>query len=198
MYGIEDNLHIDQQQSTVHINYPVSKRNNILNRDNTTLRVAIPHEYLHSFEVSATSGDIRIDKVHVQQMIVQSQSGDQTFTNITVDKQLRTSTRSGDIKFANLRTDVATLVANSGDIIVKNEQLKTNMDITTSTGDVELSFKQTPKSMKVDFKGNSGKPFSKIDDFSFKNVGKNDAVGIRGTGKYKIKVQTKSGDLILV
>lgn len=197
LYGVEDRLHIYEQETKLCINYPVSKRNNIFNRHDTILTIEVPQQELHSLEVNATSGDIQIDNMHVKQIAIYSQSGDQIITNTKAKKQITTKTTSGDVKAENIQAEHAIFVVNSGDITLDNGDLKTNMDLTTSSGDVALTFDETPTSMRVNFESNLGKLYSSIDDLNLEKIDANHVKGIKGTGTYEVKVQTKSGDLNL-
>ncbi|MBM7586113.1 DUF4097 and DUF4098 domain-containing protein YvlB [Bacillus pakistanensis] len=182
----------------------------------TKLQVKVPSKVLNHLQVTTSSGDISMDDLKANQIIVKSTSGDQSIIGTETQEHIALSSTSGKIKTRENSMNTADFITtsgnidvndlssknavyetSSGDIVFNGEQLKSDMEFTTSSGDVAIKFSQTPKSVKVDFKGSSGEPDISVDGLLFEDKSENSAVGVKGNGDYEIKVRTSSGDLTL-
>lgn len=77
------------------------------------------------------------------------------------------------------------------------EEMINTLDIVTTSGDVKTTFKKNPKSLKIDFKGNSGKPDIKLKNIMYEDKDENKAIGVIEDGMNTLNVKTSSGDLIV-
>ncbi|MEB2302643.1 DUF4097 domain-containing protein [Lysinibacillus xylanilyticus] len=82
----------------------------------------------------------------------------------------------------------------SGDVSTIIEEMVNSLEVVTTSGDVKTTFRQDPKSHKIDLKGDSGKPVIKLKNIMYENEGKNSAIGTIGDGINTINVKTNSGD----
>jgi len=212
-------LSVDHSHNKLSINYVLDE--NIVgvklgSAQDTQIQVKVPDKAFNYFQAKTSSGEILINNLEVNEINVESTSGDQSIINTEAQGHITSRSTSGNISTRKSKVNSANYFATSGNIDVNNlssedsvfktssgnitfngEQLKSNMEYETSSGDVAIKFSQTPKSVWLDFKTSSGKPEISIEDLSFEDKSKNSTIGVKGNGDYEIKVRTTSGDLTL-
>jgi lia operon protein LiaG len=72
-------------------------------------------------------------------------------------------------------------------------------DLSTSSGDVKINLEREPKSLTVDYRGDSGVGKIKWDGFQATETEEDDKIikGTFGSGETMLKVSTGSGDFTL-
>lgn len=212
-------LNVDHSHNKLSINYVLDE--NIIgvklgSAQDTQIQVKVPDKAFNYFQAKTSSGEILINDLEVNEINVESTSGDQSIINTEAQGHITSRSTSGNISTRKSKVNSANYFATSGNIDVNNlsskdsvfktssgnitfngEQLKSNMEYETSSGDVAIKFSQTPKSVWLDFKTSSGKPDISIENLSFEDKSKNSTKGVKGNGDYEIKVRTTSGDLTL-
>ncbi|WP_075980065.1 DUF4097 family beta strand repeat-containing protein [Bacillus massilinigeriensis] len=162
-----------------------------------------------------SSGDLLArDSVAEDTFIIQSSSGEVDLKNnkanifdvkvssgslYAVDLDGKESTfhsSSGEISLKNVIGEIVA-EASSGEIIIDNEETTGNMYTETSSGDVSVAFDKKPTSLAIDFKGNSGEGNVEIKGLKYDEKSEDNIIGQIGSGQYKLKVRTSSGDFEL-
>ncbi|KMJ57472.1 hypothetical protein AB685_15775 [Bacillus sp. LL01] len=146
----------------------------------------------YSFKL--TSGDVRIENTEARAIVIDGTSGDITFKEVLGDVQVDTT--SGDITIWNVYGHIY-VETTSGDISIENEKIAGNMEVEVTSGDVKIEFDETPTSLKVDYKGQSGKGTVNLEDIQYTEKSDKEIVGKIGDGEYLLKVRTTSGDFRL-
>jgi hypothetical protein len=149
-----------------------------------------------NFIVQTSSGDIDMQHNQAQnEARVSANSGDLDVSDLTA-KSTRLETASGDIDVERYSGSLIAQ-ANSGDIDIESNQLSGDIDVKATSGDIDINFAQDPDSLSVDYRGGSGEGIVDLKGFLYE--AKSDSVinGKKGSGKYKIKARTNSGDFSL-
>lgn len=179
------------------------------------LKIEVPETEYHSLVVESSSGDIDISQLKVEEFSTEASSGDITIDQISVSTNNKMEASSGTIHVKNSSASVFNLGASSGDIILQNvdghveaetssgsielnnKQVTGNINALASSGDVIVQFDESPKSLAVDFTGNSGEGVIELEGFSYEDKSENIINGKIGSGEYELKVRTSSGDFQL-
>ncbi|MFF5996906.1 DUF4097 family beta strand repeat-containing protein [Lysinibacillus sp. KU-BSD001] len=181
-----------------------------------TLQITLPERTYEELLVQTTSGDINTENITAKNMEIISDSGDQIVKNLNttaVSSMMSTSgsikiehgamenflieSISGDVEMQELISQRGQAKTSSGDITAGMKKILNELDIVTTSGDVAATFKEKPKSLKVNFKGDSGKPSIQLEDIISKDIGENHAIVVIGEGDKTLTVTTTSGDFTL-
>lgn len=128
------------------------------------------------FEMSASSGDLLIVDQKAIEAVLETSSGEMNLENII-----------GDLSAE----------ASSGDIFVANEEVRGNIHVETSSGDIKIDFTQKPTSLAFEYKGSSGEGTIGLEGVAYDEKTEHEILGKIGSGKYKLKANTNSGDFYL-
>lgn len=128
------------------------------------------------FEMSASSGDLLIEDQKAIEAVLETSSGEMKLENII-----------GDLSAE----------ASSGDIIVSNEEVTGNIHAETSSGDIKIDFAKKPASLAFEYRGSSGEGTIGLEDVAYDEKTEHEIIGKIGSGKYKLKANTNSGDFYL-
>lgn len=178
------------------------------------LVVEVPEKEYEQMMVTASSGDINLQGLHVNDFQFNTSSGDMEITEIE-GKVIRAEASSGSISMMNVLAENSTYEASSGDIIldnnegnikvvtssgtidINNEKLSGDVFAEASSGDVNVSFVEKPSSVIIEFHGSSGEGKVRLDGVNYEEKSENKIIGSIGSGEYKLKVNTSSGDFNL-
>ena len=143
------------------------KSNNVVGflRDNTTLDIYLPKEYVQAisaknisgdtkidriqstdFRFSSVSGSLQIESLNGDKVDLNSTSGDIAIANLDV-KTLKHQAISGQIAIENCKIEESTLKTTSGNIRLENSQ--GNMDIESISGELFVVYKRFNNEMKA-------------------------------------------------
>ncbi|WP_191562051.1 DUF4097 family beta strand repeat-containing protein [Metabacillus idriensis] len=145
--------------------------------------------------LKTSSGDIQSLKNSAEDFELKTNSGDLTIRD-QQGKETVLDTSSGDITISealgNLKAD-----SSSGDILIENSELTGNIDAEATSGEISIEFDKEPSSMEIDFNGGSGEGTVELEGLSYEEKSEDEIKGKIGSGKYKLKVRTHSGDFEL-
>jgi lia operon protein LiaG len=161
----------------------------------TNVEVFLPQKIYDSIKIDNSSGDINIQEFKSKNMIFETSSGDIMATNLHSEEH-RFHSASGEMKLSNVTGNIKA-ESSSGDMIIQFENATGNLDAKTSSGDVSVEYRTEPTSLAIDFKASSGDGEVTIDDVHFEERSENEIRGVIGTGDFKVKVETSSGDFSL-
>lgn len=148
-----------------------------------------------TFIIQSSSGeaDLKNNKANIFDVKVSSGS----LYAVDLDgKESTFHSSSGEISLKNVIGEIVA-EASSGEIIIDNEETTGNMYTETSSGDVSVAFDKKPTSLAIDFKGNSGEGNVEIKGLKYDEKSEDNIIGQIGSGQYKLKVRTSSGDFEL-
>lgn len=160
---------------------------------------------------NTVSGDVKGNNIQANDEFKHnSVSGEMEISDIETD-DLSSNTVSGRIILIDFNTDNANLITisgrvelrgsigsadvdtTSGDVIIETSRLEGDIDINAVSGDIKLDI---PKN--ADFEFTADTVSGTLDtEFEFSNIkiDKNKLQGTKGSGKYKIDIDTVSGDI---
>ncbi|MDF2682361.1 MAG: hypothetical protein K0R47_3551 [Brevibacillus sp.] len=150
-----------------------------------------------TIDAFTSSGDIKLEESKASAIMLDTSSGDIQAEQFKADT-LKVHSDSGDISLkegeAALKGD-----AESGDINIELVELLHDADLSTSSGDVKINLEREPKSLTVDYRGDSGVGKIKWDGFQATETEEDDKIikGTFGSGETMLKVSTGSGDFTL-
>ncbi|TYS67490.1 DUF4097 domain-containing protein [Sutcliffiella horikoshii] len=147
-----------------------------------------------SYSIELTSGDVRIENTEAKAIAIAGTSGDITFKEVLADVQVDTT--SGDINVWGVQGNVD-VETTSGDIDIENKKVTGNIEVEVTSGDVRVKYDETPTSLAVDFKGQSGKGTVYLEGMQYEEKSEKEIAGKIGEGEYVLKVRTTSGDFRL-
>ncbi|MED4755043.1 DUF4097 family beta strand repeat-containing protein [Brevibacillus choshinensis] len=150
-----------------------------------------------TIDVFTSSGDIKLEDSKASAIVLDTSSGDIQAEQFKADT-MKVHSDSGDI---SLKEGEATLKgdAESGDIDIEFVELLHDADLSTSSGDVKITLEQEPKSLTVDYRGDSGSGKIRWDGFQETDHAEDGKMikGTFGSGDTMLKVTTGSGDFTL-
>lgn len=146
------------------------------------------------YSIELTSGDVRIENTEAKVIAIDGTSGDITLKEILADVQVDMT--SGDIIIWGVQGSI-NVETTSGDIDIENERITGNIEVEVTSGDVRIQVDETPTSLAVDYKGQSGKGKVNLDGMQYQEENEKKIIGKVGDGEYLLKVRTTSGDFKL-
>lgn len=148
-----------------------------------------------TFIIQSSSGEVDLKNNKANIFDVKVSSG--SLYAVDLDgKESTFHSSSGEISLKNVIGEIVA-EASSGEIIIDNEETTGNMYTETSSGDVSVAFDKKPTSLAIDFKGNSGEGNVEIKGLKYDEKSEDNIIGQIGSGQYKLKVRTSSGDFEL-
>ena len=165
-------------------------RFNILEAEMTSADTVMKQTRWDKFRLEARSGDVYIRNCSGN-VNVTAKSGDIRIEDHFGD-QCSTATGSGDISMKDLYTDVLQVSANSGDLSFHGGKTPSIMAMSTSCGDIACIFPDTNYTAEVyckkdEFHNFSGLPVTKVGKRSYEV----------GSGTASVALTTKNGDITL-
>lgn len=161
----------------------------------TNVEVYLPEKIYESLKIDLSSGDIEIENIKSKEFILEASSGDIIVRDLEATiNQFHTS--SGEIKASNIIGNIAADTS-SGDITIQNEEVTGDIKAEASSGNVTVEFEKEPSSLAIQFKANSGEGEVTLDGVSYEEKSENEIRGKIGSGDFKLKVDTSSGDFYL-
>lgn len=148
-----------------------------------------------SFKIDTSSGEITSKNNEAGRFEMSASSGDLLIVDQkAIEAVLKTS--SGEMNLENIIGDLSA-EASSGDIFVANEEVRGNIHVETSSGDIKIDFAQKPTSLAFEYKGSSGEGTIGLESVVYDEKTEHEILGKIGSGKYKLKANTNSGDFYL-
>ncbi|MFT8318977.1 MAG: DUF4097 family beta strand repeat-containing protein [Sporolactobacillus sp.] len=176
------------------------------------LLVLVPKQVSSSLSVSTNSGDIKLSGIQMENIRVETGSGDVQADHLHVgshfaahagsgdinvrqlsDRQAALSTSSGDIR-VNAFTGALSAQTGSGDCELSDRQLSGNLHLQTSSGDIRLSFTNKPHDFTLHYQGDSGDADVRIPGLLYSIKTEHALAAKQGDGAIKIQARTGSGD----
>jgi lia operon protein LiaG len=161
----------------------------------TNVEVFIPQKIYDSIKIDTSSGDILIQDLKAKETIFETSSGDIIASNLYTEVN-RFHSSSGEMELSNVTGDIEA-ESSSGDMIIDYLNANGNLDAKTSSGDVNVTYQDVPNSLAIDFQGSSGEGDVSLDGVNFEEKTENAIKGMIGSGHFKLKVVTSSGDFTL-
>ncbi|MHC0039141.1 DUF4097 family beta strand repeat-containing protein [Pseudoneobacillus sp. C159] len=161
----------------------------------TNVEVFLPQKIYDSIKINTSSGDITVQEFKAKEFILEASSGDMLIRDLHSD-QHRFQTSSGEMELSNVSGDIEAK-SSSGDIIIKYENTSGNLNAKTSSGDISIEFHEQPDSLAIDFKGSSGEGQISLNGVNYQEKSEHLIRGVIGSGDFKIKAETSSGDFSL-
>jgi lia operon protein LiaG len=161
----------------------------------TNVEVFIPQKIYDSIKIDTSSGDILIQDLKAKETIFETSSGDIIASNLYTEVN-RFHSSSGEMELSNVTGDIEAK-SSSGDMIIDYLNANGNLDAKTSSGDVNVTYQDEPNSLAIDFQGSSGEGDVSLDGVNFEEKSENAIRGMIGSGHFKLKVETSSGDFTL-
>jgi lia operon protein LiaG len=161
----------------------------------TNVEVFLPQKVYESIQIDTSSGDILIQDLKAKETLFETSSGDIIARNLYTEVN-RFHSSSGDMELSNVTGDIRA-ESSSGDMIIDFVHANGNIDAKTSSGDVSVTYQNEPNSIAIDFQGSSGEGDVSLDGVSFEEKSEHAIKGIIGSGHFKLKVETASGDFSL-
>jgi lia operon protein LiaG len=177
------------------------------------LRVTIPENAYKELSMHTTSGDVTVENITAENIKIMSTSGDQTIKmlesegtalfqstsgNFKLERNVLSNfsieSTSGDLEMKAWTSQSGKINTTSGNITMIIEGMINKLNINTTSGDVKTTFSKSPESLKIDFKGNSGKTDIRLNGIMYEEKDKNSAIGVIGDGINILNVKTESGD----
>ncbi|QSS98589.1 DUF4097 family beta strand repeat protein [Pontibacillus sp. ALD_SL1] len=177
------------------------------------LTIMLPKKLYEGVSLSSSSGDIRINEQHSNNMSIKTSSGDIEVAKIETSGELNTRSSSGTIRLKEVYADRLRTDTSSGDVIgEKIEVLQVESDsssgtidfsdltltgdlkIKSSSGDVYLLFAQVPDSFVIDYQSSSGDERVNLEGIEYERKAENEVKGQKGSGDQRIEIRTSSGD----
>lgn len=162
---------------------------------NVTLQVILPERIYRELSVYTTSGDIDMRQITAENIKLKTTSGDQNIEKIKSQNNISIKSSSGNVDIEELGSLNGQINTKSGKVTMILEEMISTLDIVTTSGDVKTTFRKNPKSLKIDFKGNSGKPDIRLKNIMYEDKDENSVIGVIGNGMNTLIVKTSSGDL---
>ncbi|MFC9542146.1 DUF4097 family beta strand repeat-containing protein [Lysinibacillus sp. NPDC056959] len=190
-------LNIEKEGGLLKVSYLTNENSigiKLGSEKDVTLQVSLPERAYRELLIHTTSGDIDIGSVIADSINIQTTSGDQVIKRAKANDQISMRSNSGNVEIDELFSPSGMINTKSGHVSMIIEEMMNSLDVVTTSGDVQTTFRQDPKSLKIDFKGDSGKPVIKLKNIMYEDKGKNSAIGIIGDGINTINVKTNSGD----
>jgi lia operon protein LiaG len=161
----------------------------------TNVEVFIPQKMYDSIKIETSSGDILTQDLKAKETIFETSSGDITAKNLYTEVN-RFHSSSGEMELSNVTGDIEA-ESSSGDMIIDYVNANGNLDAKTSSGDVTVSYQNESNSLAIDFQGSSGEGDVSLDGVKYEEKSENSIRGVIGSGSFKLKVETSSGDFSL-
>jgi lia operon protein LiaG len=161
----------------------------------TNVEVILPQKIYDSIKIDTSSGDILIQDLKAKETIFETSSGDITARNLYTEVN-RLHSSSGEMELSNVTGDIEA-ESSSGDMVIDYVNANGNLDAKTSSGDVSVTYQNEPNSLAIDFHGSSGEGEVSLEGVSYDEKSENAISGVIGSGLYKLKVVTSSGDFSL-
>ncbi|WP_042477720.1 DUF4097 family beta strand repeat-containing protein [Bacillus ndiopicus] len=178
------------------------------------LRVKLPEKMYKELSIHTTSGDIHLENIISENMNITSTSGNQAMENSESKGTMILQTTSGNFELQQNRFNDFSVESTSGDVnlayfIAEKGKVKTksgdvhilldemihNLAINTTSGSVNTTFNKNPQSLKLDFKGSSGKAIIQLEDILYEEKDEDRTIGTIGNGVNTLSVKTTSGGL---
>lgn len=149
-----------------------------------------------AYIVQSSSGEIGLNgNISKKDIAVRSSSGDIHLKKLAA-AAARVRTSSGEISATDVEGAIDTQ-SSSGDIGINIRRMSGNISALTSSGAVAINLNEDPAAVAVDYRGNSGEGTVKLKDMLYKEKSEHRIVGQKGSGGYRIKGRTSSGDFLL-
>ncbi len=102
----------------------------------TTITIYLPEKAYKTFNLTTTSGDVKVENLNVDDISINVSSGDVEVNNVECNN-ISTAGESGDVELQNLKVggDVS-VVRDSGDVEFSNASCSGRVDVSTDSGDV--------------------------------------------------------------
>ncbi|MEW9503019.1 DUF4097 family beta strand repeat-containing protein [Jeotgalibacillus marinus] len=216
---LEDTYHLKVKEADGQLNIEYLSNENIIgikleSKKDINVRVTLPEKVYRELLITTSSGNIEVENVVADTFESKTTSGDQTIKdiktnddvlihstsgNIALKRNTMTAftinTTSGDVETEALDSQRGQINTTSGSVTMNIKQMIKELDIATTSGDVKTDFENNPESLRIDFKGKSGKPDIQLKDIMYEYKDENSAIGVIGKGVHILKVRTSSGDL---
>ena len=146
-------IHSKQSGSTLIIEAKVNDKKWMtgFKRISLTLQVQVPMKFNKDVVLKGTSGDIYLEKVHLNSVQLQASSGDIHVKDVIVRNMLQTKLSSGDVKIENVKAHLMSHQSSSGDVEVKHS-MATVIRAESTSGDINI----LECGGKLDLKSTSG------------------------------------------
>ncbi|WML57932.1 DUF4097 family beta strand repeat-containing protein [Neobacillus sp. PS2-9] len=157
----------------------------------TELTVTIPEQLYEKVHVETTSGDIRVNDLSGNQVMLKATSGDIMAQNIS-SSEVSVQASSGDIEVNGIYAQQITVRTSSGDINGRLVAGFSNLALEATSGDITLDANET--SFTLDFTATSGEGEVHVPGFLYEEKNEEKILGKKGDGMHSITVKTTSGD----
>lgn len=177
------------------------------------IQIIVPEKVYRQLRMNTSSGNITVNNIFADKIELTTTSGNQTVEGTETRDAVAIKSTSGDVKLAHntmnsftvnstsgyVETEGVTsksgqIHTTSGGVTMKIKNIIEKVNVLTTSGDVEVDYEKNPESLRVEFRGDSGKSDIKLQDIMYKDKNKHLASGVIGKGTNQLKVKTTSGD----
>ncbi|KGX88739.1 hypothetical protein N781_09480 [Pontibacillus halophilus JSM 076056 = DSM 19796] len=179
------------------------------------LNVYLPEQVYESLTIQATSADIQLPKLDVNNVLVDVTSGDIITDGMENVTTLEMHTTSGDIRGKAIQAESGTLVTNSGDLLfetysgnlsiqatsgdvtIKEADVQSDVSIETTSGDIAFHYAEEPTSLNLVLDTTSGDKSVQLEGISFNDDSNGTVKNQIGDGENTLSISATSGDITI-
>lgn len=168
--------------------------------------------------IRSNTGDIEFEDLESNNLVIVSETGDITFRRFVGERaELKTvtgeinfneieaniteiTTFTGDVKFTGLNSDT-TINTSTGDIEADLHEMKHPLYIRTETGDADITYKESPNGVALDFQSFTGKADIDVPGMEYRVKEKHRIDGLKKSSRQSdspmLQFHSETGDLSL-
>lgn len=188
------NIGINFDSSEIKIRLPIGEYGSLSIETSTSDIEVSENLKFEDVKISATTGDIELEKISSKNIEISLSTGDVKGEMIDCAEKIEVNTNTGDVEFANTRCKNFLSKGKTGDISLNGLLATEKIDIERTTGDVEFYNSDAAEiCIKTDTGDVEGKLLSDKIFFAESNTGSVDVPKTTSGGKCKIT--TSTGDV---
>lgn len=180
--------------------------------------ISLPNRIYDQMVIRSNTGDIEFEDLESKNLVIVSETGDITFRRFGGERaELKTvtgeikfneieaniteiTTFTGDVKFTGLNSDT-TISTSTGDIEGYLHEMKHPLYIRTETGDADITYKESPNGVALDFQSFTGRADIDVPGMEYRVKEKHRIDGLKKSSRQSdapvLQFHSETGDLSL-
>ena len=104
----------------------------------TSIKISVPEKEYGFISIETSSGDVKISKVNMRSLEVDSSSGDVILNSVTVTEKFETELSSGDVKISDSKVGEIYHDSSSGSLEIYRTEVLGKIETELSSGELEI------------------------------------------------------------
>lgn len=178
-----------------------------------TIYISIPSNVLDTLSVNNSFGDIKMNAVKIENIVVSNDSGTGKMEGLSVEKGIFTSkdgelsiknsslnhlnvvSTSGDNYFTNVASNKMKITSKDGEVKVEDAAEGKSLLVETKSGDIAVSYKEVPTSQMVSASSDSSDISLKLDGLKINTNTEKSKVGTIGNATNTLDLISEDGTI---